>query len=70
MVHCTLAFNFSVFQHEVPQNLSEPCKMDPVAIKDAIAELDNVPEDSYKDPTMFRRCTVSDPSLVQMIAPK
>ena len=36
----------------------------------AIAELDNVAEDTHKDPTMFRQCSVSDLCLVQMIAPK
>ena len=35
-----------------------------------MAELDDVAEDSRKDPTMFRQCGVSDLSLVQMIAPK
>ena len=37
-----------------------------VAFEDATAELDNVAENSYNDPTMFRQ----DLSLVQMIAPK
>merc|ERR1712173_94279 len=37
-----LALNYSVFQYEVLQNL-----------EDAIAELDNVAEDSYKDSTLI-----------------
>ena len=52
------------------QNLSEACKTARVALEDAIAELDNVAEDSHKDSTMFRQCGVSDLCLVQMIAPK
>ena len=39
-------------------------------VQDAIAELDNVAEDSYKDPTVFIQCSVSDLSFVQVIAPK
>ena len=45
-------------------------KMARVAFEDAIAVLDNVAEVSYKDPTMFRQYSVSDLSLVQMMAPK
>merc|ERR1712004_174692 len=48
-----LALNFSVFQYEVLQNPEEACKMARVAFEDAIAELDNVAEDSYKDSTLI-----------------
>merc|ERR1712012_78185 len=48
-----LALNFSVFQYEVLQNPDEACKMARVAFEDAIAELDNVAEDSYKDSTLI-----------------
>merc|ERR1712217_757451 len=48
-----LALNFSVFQYEVLQNPDEACKMARTAFEDAIAELDNVAEDSYKDPTLI-----------------
>ena len=44
-----LALNFSVFQYEVLQNPEEACKMARTAFEDAIAELDSVTEDSYKD---------------------
>merc|ERR1712110_564947 len=44
-----LALNYSVFQYEVLQNPDEACKMARTAFEDAIAELDNVQEDSYKD---------------------
>ena len=48
-----LALNFSVFQYEVLQNPDEACKMARVAFEDAIAELHNVAEDSYKDSTLI-----------------
>merc|ERR1712050_296314 len=48
-----LALNFSVFQYEVLQEPDEACKMARTAFEDAIAELDNVAEDSYKDSTLI-----------------
>merc|ERR1712037_876429 len=48
-----LALNFSVFQYEVLQKPDEACKMARSAFEDAIAELDNVSEDSYKDSTLI-----------------
>merc|ERR1712203_509018 len=48
-----LALNFSVFQYEVLSNPEEACKMARQAFEDAIAELDNVAEDSYKDSTLI-----------------
>merc|ERR1712141_319932 len=48
-----LALNFSVFQYEVLQQPDEACKMARTALEDAIAELDNVAEDSYKDSTLI-----------------
>merc|ERR1711982_34825 len=42
-----LALNFSVFQYEVLSQPDEACKMARTAFEDAIAELDNVAEDSY-----------------------
>jgi len=48
-----LALNFSVFQYEVLGNPDEACKMARQAFEDAIAELDNVSEDSYKDSTLI-----------------
>merc|ERR1711862_224762 len=41
-----LALNYSVFQYEVLANPDEACKMARTAFEDAIAELDNVAEDS------------------------
>merc|ERR1712185_783867 len=48
-----LALNFSVFHYEVLGNQDEACKMARQAFEDAIAELDNVSEDSYKDSTLI-----------------
>merc|ERR1719161_2721196 len=48
-----LALNYSVFQYEVLSNQDEACKMARTAFEDAIAELDNVAEDSYKDSTLI-----------------
>merc|ERR1719424_857788 len=48
-----LALNYSVFQYEVLNNPEEACKMARTAFEDAIAELDNVAEDSYKDSTLI-----------------
>merc|ERR1712139_1618 len=48
-----LALNFSVFQYEVLSKPDDACKMARTAFEDAIAELDNVAEDSYKDSTLI-----------------
>merc|ERR1712032_924626 len=48
-----LALNYSVFQYEVLSNPDEACKVARTAFEDAIAELDNVAEDSYKDSTLI-----------------
>merc|ERR1719197_2403088 len=48
-----LALTFSVFHYEVLGNPEEACKMARQAFEDAIAELDSVSEDSYKDSTLI-----------------
>merc|ERR1712232_1039657 len=48
-----LALNYSVFQYEVLQQPEAACAMARAAFEDAIAELDNVGEDSYKDSTLI-----------------
>jgi len=48
-----LALNFSVFQYEVLGSPEAACSMARTAFEDAIAELDNVAEDSYKDSTLI-----------------
>jgi len=48
-----LALNFSVFHYEVLQQPEDACAMARAAFEEAIAELDNVSEDSYKDSTLI-----------------
>merc|ERR1712060_614016 len=48
-----LALNYSVFLYEVLSNPDDACKMARTAFEDAIAELDNVAEESYKDSTLI-----------------
>merc|ERR1711978_190189 len=48
-----LALNYSVFMYEVLSLPEDACKMARTAFEDAIAELDNVAEDSYKDSTLI-----------------
>jgi len=48
-----LALNYSVFQYEVLNMPDEACKLARTAFEDAIAELDSVAEDSYKDSTLI-----------------
>jgi len=48
-----LALNYSVFQYEVLGDPDAACKMARQAFEDAIAELDNVSEESYKDSTLI-----------------
>lgn len=48
-----LALNFSVFFYEIRNNPDEACRMARQAFEDAIAELDSVPDDNYKDSTLI-----------------
>jgi len=48
-----LALNYSVFLYEVLSKPEDACAMARKAFEDAIAELDNVAEDSYKDSTLI-----------------
>jgi len=48
-----LALNYSVFQYEVLSQPDDACKMAREAFESAIAELDNVSEESYKDSTLI-----------------
>jgi 14-3-3 protein epsilon len=48
-----LALNYSVFKYEVMNKPEDACAMAKAAFEDAIAELDNVAEDSYKDSTLI-----------------
>lgn len=48
-----LALNFSVFYYEILSNPERACELAKKAFDDAIAELDTLSEDSYKDSTLI-----------------
>jgi len=48
-----LALNYSVFYYEIKQNSATACQLAKSAFDEAIAELDSLPEDSYKDSTLI-----------------
>lgn len=48
-----LALNFSVFFYEIKQNANKACKMARDAFDDAIADLDDIDDDFYKDATLI-----------------
>lgn len=48
-----LALNYSVFHYEISAKPDEACKLAKKAFDNAIAELDSLPEDSYKDSTLI-----------------
>jgi 14-3-3 protein epsilon len=48
-----LALNFSVFLYEVQAKSQEACDLAKAAFDDAIAELDTLDEESYKDSTLI-----------------
>ncbi|XP_034028589.1 14-3-3 protein beta/alpha-1-like [Thalassophryne amazonica] len=48
-----LALNFSVFYYEILNNPDKACNLAKTAFDDAIAELDSLNEDSYKDSTLI-----------------
>lgn len=48
-----LALNFSVFHYEIMNDGKKACELAKSAFDDAIAELDNLKEESYKDSTLI-----------------
>jgi len=48
-----LALNFSVFYYEILNSPDRACQLAKQAFDDAIAELDTISEDSYKDSTLI-----------------
>jgi len=48
-----LALNFSVFYYEIRSNHKKACELAKTAFDQAIAELDTLNEDSYKDSTLI-----------------
>jgi len=48
-----LALNYSVFHYEIKNNSTDACNLAKKAFDEAIAELDSLNEDSYKDSTLI-----------------
>ena len=48
-----LALNYSVFYYEILGQAERACQLAKTAFDDAIAELDTLSEDSYKDATLI-----------------
>ena len=48
-----LALNYSVFFYEIMQNPEKACSMARQAFDEAIADLDNVQDEYYKDTTLI-----------------
>ena len=48
-----LALNFSVFYYEILNSPDRACRLAKAAFDDAIAELDTLSEESYKDSTII-----------------
>jgi 14-3-3 protein epsilon len=46
-----LSLNFSVFYYEVKNNPAKACELAKSAFDDAIADIDSIDEDQYKDAT-------------------
>ncbi|CAH8613965.1 unnamed protein product [Dicrocoelium dendriticum] len=48
-----VALNFAVFYYEIVHSADRACKLAKQAFDDAIAELDNISEENYKDSTLI-----------------
>lgn len=52
-IHLGLALNFSVFYYEILNEQEQAVQLAKSAFDDAVAKLDSLPEDSYKDSTLI-----------------
>merc|ERR1712150_226754 len=52
-VRLGLALNYSVFLHDIKDDSQKACEVAKKAFDEAIAELDNLKEDAYKDSTLI-----------------
>merc|ERR1711879_384299 len=58
-----LALNYSVFYYEICDNQEKACELAKSAFDDAIAELDTLSEESYKDSTLIMQLLRDNLSL-------
>jgi len=58
-----LALNFSVFYYEILNSPDRACRLAKAAFDDAIAELDTLSEESYKDSTLIMQLLRDNPTL-------
>ena len=59
-----LALNFSVFYYEILNSLDRACHLAKQAFDDAIAELDTLSEDSYKDSTLIMQTIINSNLII------
>ena len=63
-----LALNFSVFYYEINNAPEKACQLAKQAFDDAIAELDTLSEDSYKDSTLIMQLLRDNLTLCKLLA--